>query len=110
MKEDLIVIPELDVFKSLIGDAKKDLAELQVEDEEVNERRELALDVVTILDDKIKVTKSLSNVEFKEKIWFAAHLYLLETILEDLFEDDDEMFLFDDEESEEGVEEEEKKH
>lgn len=100
MKEDLIVIPEIDVFKTLITDARKDLSGLDLEDEELNERRELALDIVNILDEKLKVTKDLGAVVFKEKIWFAAHLYLLETILEDLFDEDDEMF-FSEEEGEE---------
>lgn len=98
MKEDLIVIPEMDVFKTLIADARKDLAELEMEDEELAERRDLALDVVNIIDEKVKATKDLNKVDFKEKIWFASHLYLLETILEDLFDEDDEMFFMDDEE------------
>lgn len=101
MKEDLIVIPEMDVFESLIADAKNDLSELNADNEELNERRDLALDIVNILEEKVKGTKNLKTVAFKEKIWFAAHLHLLETILEDLFEDDDDFFLDSEEEEEE---------
>jgi hypothetical protein len=102
MKEDLIVIPEMDVFKSLITDARKDLSELDLtDDEESTERRDLALEVIDILDEKIKNTSDLNKISFKEKIWFASHLYLLETVLEDLFEDDEDFFLDEEEEEEE---------
>lgn len=105
MKEDLIVIPDLDVFKSLISDAKQDLAAIEADDAELVERRDLALDIVKILDDKIAGVQSLSKIDFNEKIWFAAHLYLLETVLEDLFEDEDDMFVFDEDEEVEAEEE-----
>ena len=109
MKEDLIVIPEIEVFKNLVNDARNDLAEIEVaeDDQEMKDRRDLALDVIGIIDEKLQATKDLEASPFKEKIWFAAHLYLLETVLEDLFEDEDDMLFFDEEE--EGEEEEEGK-
>lgn len=100
MKEDLIVIPEMDVFETLIADARSDLSELDVDNEELGERRELALDVVGIIEEKVKESKDSKKIGFKDKIWFAAHLHLLETILEDLFEEDEDLLSFEDEEEE----------
>lgn len=101
MKEDLIVIPEVEEFKTLVKEAKGELAELDLDDEETH-RRDLALDVVEILETKLATVKNMSKLEFKEKIWFASHLYFLETILEDLFEPfEDDMMFFEEEEGEE---------
>ena len=99
-KEDLIVIPEIEEFKNLISDARKELAELELEEDEV-QRRELAMDVIDILESKIQTVKAIGKLDIKEKIWFASHLYFLETILEDLFEPFEDDFFFEDVEEEE---------
>lgn len=108
MKEDLIVIPDIKEFKDLISDARSELSELELSEEE-GHRRELALDVVEILEGKLAKTSDINKLDIKEKIWFASHLYFLETILEDLFEPFDEDMMFYEEDEVEEEEEEEKK-
>ena len=96
MKEDLIVLPTFEAFESIISDARSDLQELEVEENELKDRKELALYIVDLLDEE---TAKLKNKQpsFKEKVGLAAHLYLLENVLEELFEDTDGDFFFEDE-------------
>lgn len=99
MKEDLIVVPTLEAFESIISDARSDLEELEVEESELKDRKELALYIVDLLDEETKKLKN-KEIDFKNKVHLAAHLYLLENVLEELFEDSDEDFFFLDEEEE----------
>lgn len=104
MKEDLIIVPEIEELKNVIADARHDLSEIE-EDSEVQDSRELAEKILDIIEEKIANKSSLKGIDVKEKVWFVSHLFLLENILEDIFDED--MFFLDDETSEEEDDEEE---
>lgn len=104
MKEDLIQLPDLNEVKELLDEARANLKEEIQEFPELAQRAELITEVIKCIEEKFMHKKDMEKANIKEKIDFAAHLTLLQNLMQDFyFIEDDEDFdsEFDDEDFDE---------
>ena len=101
--EDLIPLPEIAELKETIAAAKIDLKETINEIPELAESAKLIEKVMSMVEEKIKNHKDLTNLSLSEKIDIAAYINFLELLLDEFFfnELEEEYSEFDDEDEDE---------
>lgn len=95
MSEDLINLPNIEEVKEFLEAAQEDINAALQEDKELERQHKLITEVVSFLKEQVAGKKNLDKLPLREKIAFAAHLCLLqdlleEIFLEDIYEDEDE--------------------
>jgi hypothetical protein len=85
MSQDTLQLPSTKELKEFLKAAKQDINTVGNEEAELAPQCELISEVIQIMEEQVGNKKDLNKLTSKEKIFFAAHLSFLQSLLEDIF-------------------------